>query len=383
MTNFMNSLTENTVFVIFLALSLGYLFERISFGGLKFGTSGVLIMALILGHFGLEVPKIVGGIGLVLFLSCVGLSAGPVFISNLKTNIIAFLVTSATVVISAGIVIIMATKFIGIPRDLALGISAGALTCTASLASTIEATGSTIASVGYGLAYVSGIVGIVMFVQIIPKLLKVNIEEENKKLQIPEESQRLKEMDHLKVIKIDGPGIFVLCLAITLGVILGSIEIPIGRGAVFSLGNSGGSLIAGLLIAHFGHLGKISFQAPKTTLISMRDFVISLFLLQNGATAGQGFVDTLAQYGVKLFVTGLLMTAVAIIFAFFISYVIFKMPLFAALGATTGAMTSAPALNALIAVSGEDQVAAFYAACQPVATVGLVLLPQIILSILK
>ena len=59
------------------------------------------------------------------------------------------------------------------------------------------------------------------------------------------------------------------------------------------------------------------------------------------------------------------------------------MPLFAALGATTGAMTSAPALNALISVSNDDRVAAFYAACQPVATVGLVILPQIMVSILK
>ena len=45
-------------------------------------------------------------------------------------------------------------------------------------------------------------------------------------------------------------------------------------------------------------------------------------------------------------------------------------------------MTSAPALNALISVSNDDRVAAFYAACQPVATVGLVILPQIMVSIL-
>lgn len=39
-------------------------------------------------------------------------------------------------------------------------------------------------------------------------------------------------------------------------------------------------------------------------------------------------------------------------------------------------------MNALISVSNDDRVAAFYAACQPVATVGLVILPQIMVSIL-
>ena len=58
------------------------------------------------------------------------------------------------------------------------------------------------------------------------------------------------------------------------------------------------------------------------------------------------------------------------------------MPLFASLGATTGAMTSAPALNALMLVSGNDKVAAFYAACQPIATVGLVILPRIMVALL-
>ena len=115
----------------------------------------------------------------------------------------------------------------------------------------------------------------------------------------------------------------------------------------------------------------------------VRDLGISLFLLQNGTKAGAGFIETLSQYGVKLFVAGVVMSLAAIFAAYIVSKWIFRMPLFAALGATTGAMTSAPALNALISVSNDDRVAAFYAACQPVATVGLVILPRVILAILS
>lgn len=383
MNSFISGLVSNTVFMIFLTLASGYLFGRISFGGLKFGTSGVLVAALVFGHFGMSVPGIIGSVGLVLFLSAVGLSAGPSFVSNLKANFWGFLATSFAVLIAGALTIIFSVKFLDIPVDLALGIAAGALTSTTSLAATIEVTSSNIASVGYGLAYVFGIVSIVLFVQIVPKILKVNIESENNKLISPNLSEKSSHTKKSNLIEIDTQGIFTIAFAVILGIILGAVKIPLGSGTTFSLGNAGGTIIAGIIVSAFGKIGKINLQAPKSALIPVRDLGISLFLLQNGAKAGAGFIETLSVYGIKLFIAGIIMSLFAIIFAYITAAYIFKMPLFAALGATTGAMTSAPALNALISVSNDDRVAAFYAACQPVATVGLVILPQIIVAILN
>lgn len=371
----------NDVMIIFFILTLGYILGRIPFFGIKLGTSGVLIIAIIMGHFGYEVAPIIGQIGLVLFLSCVGLVAGPTFIRNLKSNILAFILTSISVVVSAGVIIAVVVKFFNISLPLALGLSAGALTSTASLAATTEATGSSIASVGYGITYIFGVVGVILFVQVLPKLMKVNIEEENKKL-IPKENVSVFK-NTKDLINIDQSGIFVISLAVVLGVLIGLVEIPLGNNIKFSLGNSGGSLIAGLILGHFGHIGKISLKAPKTTLNPIRDLGISLFLIQNGTKAGTGFVQVLAEQGIKLFIIGIIMTLVTVSIAFIISRYIFKMPLFAALGATTGAMTSAPSLSALMSVTNNnDNVTAFYAACQPIATIALVLLPQIMVSIL-
>lgn len=372
----------NDVMVIFFILALGYILGRIPFLGIKLGTSGVLLVAIVMGHFGYEVAGIVGQIGLVLFLSCVGLVAGPMFVKNLKSNILAFILTSISVVISAGVLIAIVVKFFDISLPLALGLSAGALTSTASLAATIEATGSSIASVGYGITYIFGVFGVILFVQILPKIMKVNIDDENAKLVSKDEDKSSASLVKY-LINIDASGIFVISLAVVIGVLIGSISIPLGPNIKFSLGNSGGSLIAGLILGHFGHIGKISLKAPKTTLNPIRDLGISLFLIQNGTKAGTGFVEVLADQGIKLFVIGIIMTLVAVSFAFIISRYLFKMPLFAALGATTGAMTSAPSLSALIAATNNnDNVTAFYAACQPIATIALVLLPQIMVSIL-
>lgn len=380
---FLTKLLGNSVFMAFLALALGYIFGRISFGGLKFGTSGVLIVALILGSFGMKIPDVLGSIGLVMFLGCVGLSAGPSFVTNIKANFWGFLATTIAILLSAGVTIAMAVKIFNLPIDLSLGVMAGALTCTASLTSTLEIVGSdSAAGVGYALAYVFGIISIVLFVQIIPKLFKANVEEENAKIPDPPVSKRLAGLKNAKLITMDAPGVFVVCITIAFGVTLGAIAIPVGGGLTFSLGNGGGAIIAGIVVSAIGKIGKINFQAPKATLVPMRDFGISLFLLANGASAGPKFVSTLSQYGITLFLVGVLMSVVAILAAFVVSRYLFKMPLFASLGATTGAMTSAPALNALMLVSGDDKVAAFYAACQPIATVGLVILPRIMVALL-
>ena len=378
--SFIQGLSGNTVFMIFLTLVLGYAFGRINFAGVKFGTSGVLIVALIFGALGMQVPAIVGTAGLALFLACVGLSAGPSFITNLKANFWGFLATTAAILVAASGTVALAVKVFKLPMDLALGVMAGAMTCTASLATTKELFGDqSAAGVGYGLAYVFGIISVVMFVQLVPKFLKVNIEAENAKLPDPPVS---KSESDKSLLTVDGPGVFVVCVAIALGALIGAVELPLGGGTSFSLGTGGGAIIAGIVVSVVGHCGKIKLTAPKSTLVPLRDLGIAWFLLQNGAGAGPKFVSTLQKYGIMLFLVGALMSCVSILLAYIVARYLCKMPLFGALGATTGAMTSAPSLNALITVTGNDKAASFYAACQPIATVGLVILPKLLVAML-
>ena len=378
--SFIQGLSGNTVFMIFLTLVLGYAFGRINFAGVKFGTSGVLIVALIFGALGMQVPAIVGTAGLALFLACVGLSAGPSFITNLKANFWGFLATTAAILVAASGTVALAVKVFKLPMDLALGVMAGAMTCTASLATTKELFGDqSVAGVGYGLAYVFGIISVVMFVQLVPKFLKADIEAENAKLPDPPVS---KSESDKSLLTVDGPGVFVVCVAIALGALIGAVELPLGGGASFSLGTGGGAIIAGIVVSVIGHCGKIKLTAPKSTLVPLRDLGIAWFLLQNGAGAGPKFVSTLQKYGIMLFLVGALMSCVSILLAYIVARYLCKMPLFGALGATTGAMTSAPSLNALITVTGNDKAASFYAACQPIATVGLVILPKLLVALL-
>lgn len=364
--------------IIFLIMVLGYALGHINFFGLKFGASAILIVALFFGHFGFEVPKFLASLGLVLFLAPIGLMAGPSFMANIKKNGLSFLAISFITVAIGGVLIVLVSKFFDIDLALSMGLATGAMTSTSMLGTVKSLTTSNLPGVGYGIAYAFGVVGVVLIVQLIPRILKVNVEEENKKLILPKDNANTVKKDFVNLIDFEKNGLFAIALASTLGILLGSIKIPIGNVSL-SLGAGGGSLIAGLVLGHYGRLGRINLVVSNDRLALVRDLGLAFFLLESGVSAGTGFVEVVSQYGIKLFFAGVILTLVPALISLFISYKVFKLPLFAALGATTGSMTSAPSLGALLQVTnGDDKVSSFYAATQPTATVLMVFLPQII-----
>lgn len=364
--------------IIFLIMVLGYALGHINFFGLKFGASAILIVALFFGHFGFEVPKFLASLGLVLFLAPIGLMAGPSFMANIKKNGLSFLAISFITVAIGGVLIVLVSKFFDIDLALSMGLATGAMTSTSMLGTVKSLTTSNLPGVGYGIAYAFGVVGVVLIVQLIPRILKIDVEEENKKLILPKDNANTVKKDFGNLIDFEKNGLFAIALASTLGILLGSIKIPIGNVSL-SLGAGGGSLIAGLVLGHYGRLGRINLVVSNDRLALVRDLGLAFFLLESGVSAGTGFVEVVSQYGIKLFFAGVILTLVPALISLFISYKVFKLPLFAALGATTGSMTSAPSLGALLQVTnGDDKVSSFYAATQPTATVLMVFLPQII-----
>ena len=368
----------NELLIIFLIMVLGYALGHINFFGLKFGASAILIVALFFGHFGFEVPKFLAKIGLVLFLAPIGLMAGPSFMANIKKNGLSFLAISFITTAVGGVLIVLISKVFHIELALSMGLATGAMTSTSMLGTVKGLTTSNLPGVGYGIAYAFGVVGVVLIVQLVPRILRVDIDEENKKLVLPKTSSEVSKKDLRKLIDFEKNGLFPVALASTLGILLGSIKIPIGSVSL-SLGAGGGALIAGLVLGHYGRLGNINLVVSNDRLALVRDLGLAFFLLESGVSAGTGFVEVVSQYGIKLFFAGVILTLVPALTSLFISYKVFKLPLFAALGATTGSMTSAPSLGALLQVTnGDDKVSSYYAATQPTATVMMVFLPQII-----
>ena len=235
-------------------------------------------------------------------------------------------------------------------------------------------------SIGYGIAYPFGVVGVVLFVQLIPKFLKIDIEAEKERLAaaaVQEESASpLKQRKEAR--NLDEFGILPFAIAVVIGLLVAKINIPLPGGASFSLGTSGGPLLAGLVMGHFGRVGNISISVKKSTLEVMRELGLALFLMGAGTQAGKGFVEVLKENGVALFLWGAVMTIVPMIIGFLFAKYVLKLSLLNNLGSLTGGMTSTPALGSLIRVAGTDDVASAYAATYPIALVSIILVCQFI-----
>ena len=368
----------NTLLALFVIAALGYFVGGIKIKGIELGTAGVLLVALVFGHFGVEIPSIIRNFGLACFVGSVGFIAGPKFFRDFKTNAASYVLLGFVIILSGALTSVLAVKLGGISAELSVGLLTGALTSTPGLAAAQEAAGelADLATTGYAIAYPFGVIGVVLFVQLVPRIMKVNMAEERAHFEAAHTAKVKRYNGWL--FKFDAAGFFAFMLAIALGILLGNVRVPLPGGASFSLGTTGGPLIMGLLFGHFAHVGHLDLTVPVEELKTFRELGLMLFLIGAGVSGGAGFVDTLKREGVVLFLYGALMTAVPMFVGFFVAKKVLKLRLLNNLGSITGGMTSTPALGTLISVAETDDVASAYAATYPIALVSVVLCAQFI-----
>ena len=368
----------NTLLAIFLIAALGYFVGGIKVKGIELGTAGVLLVALVFGHFGVEIPSIVRNLGLACFVCSVGFIAGPKFFRDFKTNAASYILLGFIIILSGAVSCVLISKLGGIRAELSVGLLTGALTSTPGLAAAQEAAGemADLATTGYAIAYPFGVIGVVLFVQLVPRILKVDMAKERACFEAAN-SAKVKAYEG-KLIKLDPDGFFAFCLAIVLGILLGNVKVPLPGGASFSLGTTGGPLIMGLIFGHLSHVGPIDISVKTPCLKTFRELGLVLFLIGAGVSGGAGFVDTLKEEGVILFIYGAIMTMVPMLVGFFFAQKVLKLRVLNNLGSITGGMTSTPALGTLISVAQTDDVASAYAATYPIALVAVVLCSQFI-----
>ena len=399
------------MFSLLIITFLGYALGRISVKGVNLGTAGVFIVALLYGCFFFEplsaqltvkatdgtavnyaenALKIIENLGLIFFVTSVGFIAGPKFFGNMKKNFKSYVMLGLVVIIGGGLAAI-GCIFLGrwlqtdVPHDeltaMVVGLLSGSLTSTPAFSAakaTVDPAVEGIVSVGHGIAYLFGVIGVVLFVQLIPKFMKANMDEERAKLVQASDGEE-KKYDG-KLIELDGFGIAPFALAAVIGIFVGMIKVPLSAqglsGTTFALTTTGGCLLTSLVFGHFGRIGKISIMPSETTLKVFRELGLMLFLIGAGIPGGAEFV---AEFHVLYFVYGVIMTIVPMILGFLFAKYVVKLSLLNNLGSITGGMTSTPALGTLINTAGTEDVAAAYAATYPIALISVVLVSQFLI----
>lgn len=408
------------VFCVFVIIAAGYILGKISIDDISLGTAGVFIVALLFGAlfysplmeqlkvaqepYVAKALKIIENIGLILFVTSVGFLAGPGFFEDLRTNFKSYVLLGLIIILLGGIscaacIIFDYKCFPMMNADgsadgnalkkvtaMLVGLLSGSLTSTPAFSASKETIKSmnelmpdfateleNIVAVGHGIAYLFGVVGVVLFVQIVPKMLGANMDKERKKLIIGQgEAHPNLEGDE---IELDPFGFCAFSIVAFLGILVGSFKV-----AGFSLTTTGGCLILALIAGHFARIGNVAIMPHEATLKVFREVGLVFFLIGAGVAGGASFVR---YFKPVYFIYGVIMTMFPLVVGFFFAKYVLKMNLLNNLGSICGGMTSTPALGTLIHTAGTEKVAGAYASTYPMALIAVVVISQLLIKVFQ
>ncbi len=174
-TTVLEHLSENSVLTLFLLIGLGMLLGHVKVKGVSLGAAAVLFAGIGLAALGtshgaeIEVPHEIGILGLAIFTFAIGIQSGPNFFHVLRTAagplslLLVLLLAGAGAGVAVG-------RALGMDSALIAGTFAGAITNTPALAAAGNAAvtagnpeGTAVATVGYAVAYLYGVVGMLFF----------------------------------------------------------------------------------------------------------------------------------------------------------------------------------------------------------------------------
>ncbi len=197
MTYVVTALRENPALAIFLTLAVGFVIGRIRLGSFSLGNVvGTLLAGVVIGQLDIEVDPLVKDVFFDLFLFATGYKVGPQFFRGVRKNAGPQVALTLVLCVTSLVVTVTAAKIFGYDSGTAAGLMAGAFTES----TVIGTAGQTIAQlnipeadkarmlnnipVAYAVSYLVGTGFVVWFLSsLAPRLLKVNLKEESRKLQ--------------------------------------------------------------------------------------------------------------------------------------------------------------------------------------------------------
>ena len=346
---FTGSGVASTVLMLAISIFAGLLLGKVKVKGITLGITWVLFVGIALSACGVslnaEMLHIVKEFGLILFVTGVGLQVGPGFFKSfakggLSMNIMALV----NVALGVGITVLIAKLASQELTDMA-GVYTGAITNTPGLSAAQQAVGdlgiegaADRLAAGYAVAYPLAVVGMIVCCIILrPK----NLAAEPTSMA----SLTSQATPSSKSSKKGGILLIPIFVIIALGIVLGSIPIPVGMKAPVKLGLAGGPLVVALVAGWLG-VKKGWYGTDFTDgqgVHMLREVGIALFLAGVGLSAGGKFVETV-QVHYMWVVYGVIITMVPPLLVAGFGRLVLKMNYYTLMGFIGGSHTDPPTL---------------------------------------
>ncbi|MDG9925677.1 MULTISPECIES: aspartate-alanine antiporter [unclassified Pseudomonas] len=194
----LHALRSNPELAVFLAIALGMLVGRIQVGSFHLGSvAGALLMGLLIGQVGLEVPHELKSVFFILFIYAVGFKSGPEFFGSLNRGTFKLVLFSVVLCATALGAILLMNSIYDFDAGFTAGLGAGALTDTAIMGTassaiaqlpldeTAKAQLNSHMAIAYAITYLFGTIGLIVFVgSIAPRLLNVDLRASARELEL-------------------------------------------------------------------------------------------------------------------------------------------------------------------------------------------------------
>ena len=336
-----------TVLMLSVSIFLGLLLGKLKFKGITLGITWVLFVGILLSACGVtcnhDMLHVVKEFGLILFVTAVGLQVGPGFFKSFaKGGLTMNLMALANVALGVGITVLIAKLASQELTDMA-GVYTGAITNTPGLSAAQQAVGdlgiegaADRLAAGYAVAYPLAVVGMIVTCLILrPKNLSA---EPTAEAECGVQSAETGK-------KKGGILLIPVFVVIALGILLGSIPIPVGMKAPVKLGLAGGplvvALVAGWLGVKKGWYGTDFTEGQGVHML--REVGIALFLAGVGLSAGGQFVETV-QVHYMWVLYGVIITMVPPLLVAGFGRLVLKMNWYTLAGFIGGSHTDPPTL---------------------------------------
>ena len=341
--------------ILYLSISIfaGLFLGRIKIAKVSLGITWVLFVGIFISALGVslnaEMLHIIKEFGLILFVVAVGLQVGPGFFRSFKKGGMAMnLMALVNVALGVLITVIIAKVAHQDLADMA-GVYTGAITNTPGLSAAqqavidldIEGAADRLAA-GYAVAYPLAVVGLIVTCILLRPLCHIDLKNEPSTEDMLEAQAEKQATPTSLRHKVNLIPIFVI---IALGIIIGSIPIPVGMKAPIKLGLAGGPLVVAIIGSWLG-VKKGWFTTEFTDshgVWMLREVGIALFLAGVGLGAGGKFVDTVQEHYMWV-LYGVIITMVPPILVALFGRLVLKMNYYTLMGFIGGSHTDPPTL---------------------------------------
>lgn len=364
---FVNLMTNGgvgtTVLMLSVSIFAGLLLGRFKIKGITLGITWVLFVGIILSALGVscnhDMLHIIKEFGLILFVTAVGLQVGPGFFKSFKKGGMAMnLMALVNVALGVVITVIVAKSTGDSLFDMA-GVYTGAVTNTPGLSAAQQAVrdlgmndvADRLAN-GYAVAYPLAVVGMILTCIVLRPLCRIDLKKEPT---VSDDLESNREKQATPLSQRHKVNLIPIFLIIALGIVLGSIPIPVGMSAPVKLGLAGGPLVASLIGSWLGvKKGWFTTEFTESHGVWMlREVGIALFLAGVGLGAGSSFISTIQAGGYMWILYGFIITVVPPLLVALFGRLVLKMNYYTLMGFIGGAHTDPPTLAFANTVSPE------------------------------